>query len=117
MTKNRTPTPVYLDPGMHPGLEVKGLNVFCPQVMLKKSDPDHATPYRDQDPDRIKFEKQIKTVQIEAMAPVVKGHGPDLNETDAPSECARITGLRAILYHALRATSDCLSYPDLYQKL
>ena len=21
----RTPTPVYLDPGMHPGLEVKGL--------------------------------------------------------------------------------------------
>ena len=28
MTKNRTPTPVYLDPGMHPGLEVKGLTVF-----------------------------------------------------------------------------------------
>ena len=26
MTKNRTPTPVYLDLGMHPGLEVKGLN-------------------------------------------------------------------------------------------
>ena len=26
MTKNRTPTPVYLDPGMHPGLEVKRLN-------------------------------------------------------------------------------------------
>ena len=25
MTKNRTPTPVYLDPGMHPGLEVKRL--------------------------------------------------------------------------------------------
>ena len=25
MTKNITPTPVYLDPGMHPGLEVKGL--------------------------------------------------------------------------------------------
>ena len=25
MTKNRTATPVYLDPGMHPGLEVKGL--------------------------------------------------------------------------------------------
>ena len=25
VTKNRTPTPVYLDPGMHPGLEVKGL--------------------------------------------------------------------------------------------
>ena len=24
--ENRTPTPVYLDPGMHPGLEVKGLN-------------------------------------------------------------------------------------------
>ena len=23
--KNRTPTPVYLDPGMHSGLEVKGL--------------------------------------------------------------------------------------------
>ena len=33
MTKNRTPTPVYLDPGMHPGLEVKGLNEYlnCPQ--------------------------------------------------------------------------------------
>ena len=28
MTKNRTPTPVYLDPGMHPGLEVKGLMRF-----------------------------------------------------------------------------------------
>ena len=27
MTKNRTPTPVYLDPGMHSGLEVKGLNI------------------------------------------------------------------------------------------
>ena len=26
MTKNRAPTPVYLDPGMHSGLEVKGLN-------------------------------------------------------------------------------------------
>ena len=25
-TKNRTPTPVYLDPGMHSGLEVKGLS-------------------------------------------------------------------------------------------
>ena len=25
MTKNRTPALVYLDPGMHPGLEVKGL--------------------------------------------------------------------------------------------
>ena len=25
LTENRTPTPVYLDPGMHPGLEVKGL--------------------------------------------------------------------------------------------
>ena len=28
MTKNRTPTPVYLDPGMHPGLEVKGLMIL-----------------------------------------------------------------------------------------
>ena len=26
MTKNRTPTLVYLDPGMHPVLEVKGLS-------------------------------------------------------------------------------------------
>ena len=26
MTKNRDPTPVYLDPGMHSGLEVKGLS-------------------------------------------------------------------------------------------
>ena len=31
MAKNRTPTPVYLDHGMHPGLEVKGLsNCFHP---------------------------------------------------------------------------------------
>ena len=29
MTKNRTPTPVYLDPGMHSGLEVKGLITLC----------------------------------------------------------------------------------------
>ena len=28
MTKNTTPTPVYLDPGMHPGLEVKGLRFY-----------------------------------------------------------------------------------------
>ena len=28
MTKNGTPTPVYLDPGMHPGLEVKGLSKY-----------------------------------------------------------------------------------------
>ena len=28
MTKNRAPTPVYLDPGMHSGLEVKGLIGF-----------------------------------------------------------------------------------------
>ena len=28
MTKNRTRTPVYLDPGMHPGLEVKGLKTL-----------------------------------------------------------------------------------------
>ena len=33
MTKNRTPTPVYLDPGMHPGLEVKGLNSH-PQLQV-----------------------------------------------------------------------------------
>ena len=31
MTKNRTPTPVYLDPGMHPGLEVKGLMYVDPK--------------------------------------------------------------------------------------
>ena len=31
MTKNRAPTPVYLDPGMHSGLEVKGLRhiILC----------------------------------------------------------------------------------------
>ena len=28
MTKNRTPTPVYLDPGMHSGLELKGIYMF-----------------------------------------------------------------------------------------
>ena len=27
LEKNRAPTPVYLDPGMHSGLEVKGLMV------------------------------------------------------------------------------------------
>ena len=32
MTKNRTPTPIYLDPGMHPGLEVKGLK-RAPKVL------------------------------------------------------------------------------------
>ena len=32
MTKNRTPTPVYLDPGMHSGLEVKGLNILIISV-------------------------------------------------------------------------------------
>ena len=26
--KNRTPTPVYVDPGMHPSLEVKGLSTI-----------------------------------------------------------------------------------------
>ena len=32
MTKNRTPTPVHLDPGMHPGLEVKGL-IYCEWIL------------------------------------------------------------------------------------
>ena len=32
MTKNRTPTLVYLDPGMHPGIEVKGLNALSPSA-------------------------------------------------------------------------------------
>ena len=39
MTKNRTPTPVYLDPGMHPGLEVKGLNtasLICTRVQVNQ---------------------------------------------------------------------------------
>ena len=35
MTKNRIPTPVYLDPGMHPGLEVKGLIKTVIPVLLK----------------------------------------------------------------------------------
>ena len=34
MTKNRTPTPVYLDPGMHSGLEVKGLSGICLSVAV-----------------------------------------------------------------------------------
>ena len=33
MTKNITPTPVYLDPGMHSGLEVKGLSAFRVPLM------------------------------------------------------------------------------------
>ena len=32
MTKNRTPTPVHLDPGMHSGLEVKGLSIIFFQI-------------------------------------------------------------------------------------
>ena len=36
MTKNRTRTPVYLDPGMHPGLEDKGL-INQNAVNLKKT--------------------------------------------------------------------------------
>ena len=35
MTKNRTPTPVYLDPGMHPGLEVKGLMAMKNQTSAR----------------------------------------------------------------------------------
>ena len=35
MTKNRTPTLVYLDPGMHPGLEVKGLDIKISIFYLK----------------------------------------------------------------------------------
>ena len=39
MTKNRTPAPVYLDPGMHFGLEVKGLNsIFLVTVYNFTSD-------------------------------------------------------------------------------
>ena len=34
MTKNRARTPVYLDPGMHPGLEVKGLSGNLPDYIL-----------------------------------------------------------------------------------
>ena len=34
MTKNRAPKPVYLDPGMHPGLEVKGLRVMFAECYL-----------------------------------------------------------------------------------
>ena len=33
-----TPTPVYLDPGMHPGLEVKGLMINHPHLAAKISD-------------------------------------------------------------------------------
>ena len=35
MTKNRTPTPVYLDPGMHSCLEVKGLNIMINILNIK----------------------------------------------------------------------------------
>ena len=43
MTKNRTPTPVYLDPGMHPGLEVKGLSVLTLlQAVSYTLDPENA---------------------------------------------------------------------------
>ena len=38
MTKNRTPTPVHLDPGMHPGLEVKGLTASGKAVHISLHD-------------------------------------------------------------------------------
>ena len=38
MTKNRTPTPVYLDPGMHSGLEVKGLMAVDIGIQMKRND-------------------------------------------------------------------------------
>ena len=38
MTKNTTPTPVYLDTGMHPGLEVKGLTPPDNTFQLSLSD-------------------------------------------------------------------------------
>ena len=41
MTKNRTPTPVYLDPGMHSGLEVKGLRDPLPRLRFYLSTPEH----------------------------------------------------------------------------
>ena len=40
MTKNRTPTPVCLDPGMHPGLEVKGLSTVA-QKGTYRAPEDH----------------------------------------------------------------------------
>ena len=50
MTKNRTPTPVYLDPGMHPGLEVKGLmeihvseGIEVSDYKIWRSFPDRST--------------------------------------------------------------------------
>ena len=45
MTKNRTPTLVYLDPGMHPGLEVKGLSTICtcPLIYLFNPTWPHST--------------------------------------------------------------------------
>ena len=43
MTKNRTPTPVYLGPGMHPGLEVKGLTVtVLPTITLHTNSARHS---------------------------------------------------------------------------
>ena len=36
MTKNRTPKPVYLDPGMHPVLEVKGLTRLICSAKARK---------------------------------------------------------------------------------
>ena len=43
MTKNRTPTPVYLDPGMHSGLEVKGLTfrIVCLKYFRVRNDLDN----------------------------------------------------------------------------
>ena len=43
MTKNRTPTPVYLDHGMHPGLEVKGL-IPVREVWILEGSPCQSSP-------------------------------------------------------------------------
>ena len=39
MTKNGTPTPVYLDPGMHSGLEIKGLMLSQRRKRWNSIDP------------------------------------------------------------------------------
>ena len=43
MTKNRTPTPVYLDPGMRPGLEVKGLMQVRVKTFMQVQETNYAS--------------------------------------------------------------------------
>ena len=49
MTKNRARTPVYLDPGMHLGLEVKGLSRRRSRTIINYYNKSSKTSFRNND--------------------------------------------------------------------